>query len=141
VELYIHSLNTPSWHGAQLRETQGQLYLLHLEVKLSLYLTKNHAMKTCLGNGATAPRIFNLVTRWKRVVSSTLRSLYLRSKSRRYPLHVRLGRPQSRSGRGGEEKKSHHCPFRELNHGHPAHSLVSILTESFRFLLEFRSVS
>jgi hypothetical protein len=27
VELYLHSPNTPSWRGAQLGETQGQLYL------------------------------------------------------------------------------------------------------------------
>jgi hypothetical protein len=27
VELYIHSPNTPSWRGAQLKEAQGQLYL------------------------------------------------------------------------------------------------------------------
>jgi hypothetical protein len=28
VELYLHSPNTPSWRGAQLKEAQGQLYLL-----------------------------------------------------------------------------------------------------------------
>jgi hypothetical protein len=27
VELYLHSPNTPSWHGAQLKKSQGQLYL------------------------------------------------------------------------------------------------------------------
>jgi hypothetical protein len=26
-ELYFHSPNTPSWHGAQLKKAQGQLYL------------------------------------------------------------------------------------------------------------------
>jgi len=30
VELYIYSTNTPSWHGAQLKKAQGQLYLLPL---------------------------------------------------------------------------------------------------------------
>jgi hypothetical protein len=31
VELYLHSPNTPSWRGAQLKKAQGQLYLyLHL---------------------------------------------------------------------------------------------------------------
>jgi len=30
VELYIHSLNTPSWSDAQLKKAQGQLYLLLL---------------------------------------------------------------------------------------------------------------
>jgi hypothetical protein len=33
-----------------------------------------------------------------------------------------------------EEKKSHHCPCWELNPGHPAHSVVSILTELPWFL-------
>jgi hypothetical protein len=39
----------------------------------------------------------------------------------------RLGGHQSRSGRGVEEEKSQNCPCRELNPGHPAHNLVSIL--------------
>jgi hypothetical protein len=30
VELYLHSASTPSWCGAQLKEAQGQLYLLPL---------------------------------------------------------------------------------------------------------------
>jgi len=33
--------------------------------KLSLYLTKHHAMKTYWGNGGIAPRILNLGTRWR----------------------------------------------------------------------------
>jgi len=28
VDPYLHSLNTPSWRGAQLKEAQGQLYIL-----------------------------------------------------------------------------------------------------------------
>jgi hypothetical protein len=27
VQLYRHSLNTPSWRGAQLKKAQGQLYV------------------------------------------------------------------------------------------------------------------
>jgi hypothetical protein len=41
------------------------------------------------------------------------------------PLAARLGRPQSRFGRGGEEKHSFH--FRELT----SRNLVTILTELF----------
>jgi hypothetical protein len=42
---------------------------------------------------------------------------------------------ERQSGRGGEEKKSLHCLFRELNLGRPARSLVTILTElSRRFM-------
>jgi hypothetical protein len=40
------------------------------------------------------------------VVSFTPRSLYLQGNSPWYPMDRRLGGPQSRSGRGGEEKNS-----------------------------------
>jgi hypothetical protein len=52
-----------------------------------------------------------------------------RDKSPPYTLDRRLYGPQSRSGRGGEENKSHHCPCRESNPDHPVPSLVSVLTE------------
>jgi hypothetical protein len=42
------------------------------------------------------------------VVSFTTRPLYPQGKSPWYPLDRRLGGPQSRSGRGGEEKNSQH---------------------------------
>jgi hypothetical protein len=52
---------------------------------------------------------------------------YPQGKSPRYPLDRRLGGPQSRSGRGGEEKdvpsSAEHQP------GRPSHILVTILTE------------
>jgi hypothetical protein len=60
-------------------------------------------MKTYWGGGI-APRILDLDTRWKWVVSFTPQPLYRQGKSPRYPLDRRLGGPQSRSGRGGEEK-------------------------------------
>jgi hypothetical protein len=31
VELYLHSLSTPSWRGAQLGGAQGELYLYNRE--------------------------------------------------------------------------------------------------------------
>jgi hypothetical protein len=40
------------------------------------------------------------------VVSFTTLPLYTQGKSPSYPLDRRLGRPQSRCGRGGEEKNS-----------------------------------
>jgi hypothetical protein len=40
----------------------------------------------------------------------TLRPLYSQGKSPWYPLDGRLGGPQSRSGRGGEEKNSQSPP-------------------------------
>jgi hypothetical protein len=51
------------------------------------------------GSWGLAPHSLHLSTRWKWVVSFTPRW-----KSPRYVLDGRLGGPQSRSGRGGEEK-------------------------------------
>jgi hypothetical protein len=45
------------------------------------------------------------------------------------PIRYEARAPRRRSGRGGEGKKSRHCPCRELNPGHPARSLVCLLTE------------
>jgi hypothetical protein len=70
-----------------------------------------------------APRILGLGTRWRRVVSFTLRPLYPQRKSPRYPLGRRLGGSQSRSGRGGEEKNSQPPPGIEpQDPGRPARS-------------------
>jgi hypothetical protein len=55
-------------------------------------------------SGYIDPRILELSISWKSVVSFTLRPLYSPGKSPRYPLYRRLGGPQSRSGRRGEEK-------------------------------------
>jgi hypothetical protein len=63
-------------------------------------------MKTFWMSGAIAPRILDPCTRWKWVVSFTPRPLFPQGKSPWYPLDRRLGGPQSRSGRGGEEKNS-----------------------------------
>jgi hypothetical protein len=49
---------------------------------------------------------FSLGTRWRWVVSFTPLPLYHQGKISWYPLDRRLGGPQSRSGRGGEEKNS-----------------------------------
>jgi hypothetical protein len=49
--------------------------------------------------------------------------LHRRGNSPRYLFDKRLGGPQSRSGRGGEEKNS--CPSRESNPDRPARILVA----------------
>jgi hypothetical protein len=56
--------------------------------------------------GGIAPRILDLGTRWRRVVSFTPWPLCPQGKSPWYPLDRRLGGPQNRSGRGGEEPVS-----------------------------------
>jgi hypothetical protein len=82
------------------------ILLSPIRTTLSLCLPKHHAMKTYWGSGSIAPRILDLSTRWRGVVSLTPRPLYPQGKSPWYPLDRRLGGPQSRSGRGDEEKIS-----------------------------------
>jgi len=60
-------------------------------VKFYLCSTKHHAMKTYWEVEVIFPRIINLGTRWRWVVSFTTRPLYSRSKSPRYALDRRLG--------------------------------------------------
>jgi hypothetical protein len=53
-----------------------------------------------------------------------------------YPLDRRLGGPQNRSGRGGEEKNSQSPPGVEpYDPNRPARSLVAIPTELSRLLI------
>jgi len=44
-------------------------------------------------------------------------------------LDRRLGGPQCRSGRDGEDEMELHYPYRELIAGRPARSLVTTVTE------------
>jgi hypothetical protein len=71
-----------------------------VKVKLSLCLTKHHAMKTYWRGEGIAPRILDHGTKRRLVVSFTSRSLYRRGNSPRCPLYRRLGGPQSQSGHG-----------------------------------------
>jgi hypothetical protein len=95
----------PHITGRQVYKTE---YLISLKVKVKLFLclTKHHSMKAYSASGGIAPRILNLGTRWRWVVSFTPQPLYPQGKSPWYPLDKRLGGPQSRSGRGGEGKNS-----------------------------------
>jgi hypothetical protein len=51
-----------------------------------------------------------------------------------YPLNMKFIGPQGRSGRGGEEEKSHHSLCRLIT-GLPARSVVTVLTELPRLFL------
>jgi hypothetical protein len=75
-------------------------------------------MKTYWGSADIAPRILDLSTRLRPVVSFTPRP--------RYNLDRRLGGPQSRYGHSVKEKYSHHSTSRELNPGHSTRRLVSV---------------
>jgi hypothetical protein len=67
-------------------------------------------MKAYWGSGGIAPRIFDLGTRWRWVVSFTPWPLYPQGKSPWYPLDRRLGGPQRRSWHSSEEKNSQLLP-------------------------------
>jgi hypothetical protein len=67
-------------------------------------------MKAYWESGGIAPRILDLGSRWRWVVSFTARPLYFQAKSPWYALDRRLDGPESRSGRGGEGKKSQPLP-------------------------------
>jgi hypothetical protein len=73
--------------------------------KLSLYWTNKSTMPwRRMGSGRIKPRIVDLGTSWRWVVSFTSQPLYPLWKSPRYPLDGRLGGPQNRSGLREEEK-------------------------------------
>jgi hypothetical protein len=74
-------------------------------------------MKSYWGGGI-APRVLDLSTRRKCVIRFTLRQLYPRGKTPQYLLDKRLGEPQSRSGRGVEEKNFQPPPGIELPNPH-----------------------
>jgi len=111
-----------------------------MKVKLSLWLTKHHAMKTCWWSGGIAPRILDLNTRWRWTVSFTPRPIYTQKKNPRYPLDRRLGGPKSRSGHGVEEKNSEPPPgFEPQSSDRPARSQSVWLSYpgSYAYLYKF----
>jgi hypothetical protein len=80
------------------------------KVKLSLCLTKHHAMEAYQGSGGIAPLI---LWPWHLMEVSgqqTPRPLYPQGKSPWYPLDRRLDGLQSHSGCGGEGKNSQPPP-------------------------------
>jgi hypothetical protein len=70
------------------------------------------------------------------VISFTPRTLYPQGKSPWYPLDRRLGGPQSRSGRGGEDKNSQPLPGNE-----PLNILIYQYVFTLKFGLEIIQVS
>jgi hypothetical protein len=103
----------PVWTGLRREKfpsPSGNRTMIVQYGRLSLCLTKRHAMKTYGGSVGTAPRILDLGTRLRWVLRFTPRPLYPRGKSSWYPLDRRLGGPQSRSWHGGEEKNSQPLP-------------------------------
>jgi hypothetical protein len=69
------------------------------EVKFSLCLIKQYAMKASGGMAVQIPPFPGLCTGWRSIVSFTPRPLYLPEKSPRYPSDRRLGGLHNLSGR------------------------------------------
>jgi hypothetical protein len=72
------------------------------------------------------PCILVLGTGWRCVVSFTVRPLYPRGMGNRYPLDWRLGGPQNRSGRRGEEQNL--APTRTRNATQPPKPVARLCT-------------
>jgi hypothetical protein len=89
-------------------------------------LINHHATNTYWGSRDKAPRILKLGTKWRWMVSFTLRPLGRRRKDpgNRWI----IGWVGPRVGLDAATKRKNPCPCRELNHNRPARSLVTILT-------------
>jgi hypothetical protein len=96
--------------------------------------TKHHVMGAYWESEGIAPRILDLGTRWRWMVSFTHRPLNPQGKIPWYPLDRRLGGTQSWSGRGVEEKNSQPLAGTRTPN-HPA-----CTTELSRFLHEKRKM-
>jgi hypothetical protein len=99
------------WCRRRMRMRVKGHYFQHLSYSLCFNWAPHH--EGVLGSGGIAPRILDLGTKWRWLVSFTLRPLYPQGKSPWYPWDRRLGGLQSRSGRGGEKKIP--LPHRDSN--------------------------
>jgi hypothetical protein len=69
------------WSGKRNVTWNSTYTFIKVKIKLSLFLTKLHAMKTYWGSGGIALRILDLATRWRWMVSFTPRPLYPRERA------------------------------------------------------------
>jgi hypothetical protein len=85
-----------------------RVYVMLIVIQFAAFSCSFLHHEGVLENGCIDPRIPDLGTSWRWVVSFIPRPLYPRGKSPRYPLDRRLGGPQNRSGRRGREKNRAH---------------------------------
>jgi hypothetical protein len=89
--------------------------------------------ETVWGSGSISPRVLNLGTRQRQLVTSIPRQLFLQSQSLQSALGTRICGPRNQCGH--EEKKN--ClllsGIKHWHHDHPARNLVTTLTELFEF--------
>jgi hypothetical protein len=86
---------------------------LKVKVKLCLCLTKHHAMKAYVGNGGIAPRILDLGTRWRWVISFTPQPLY--PQERTPGIHWIGGWVSPRAGLDAGVRRKIPSPYRDSN--------------------------
>jgi hypothetical protein len=96
-------------------------------------------MKAYCRSGDTDPRILNLGTRWRWVVSFTLRPLYLQEEAS--CTHWIGGWVGTRAGLDAVTRRNHPILRRESNPCCPSRSLVTILTELSRIFVHTRLIS
>jgi hypothetical protein len=97
-------------------------------VKMSLCLTKYHAMKKYSGSGGANPLILSLSIRWIRVAIFMPRPRPLCTRSKSHDTHWVGGWVCPRAGLDAVAKKRNPCPCRESSPGRWARSLVTVLT-------------
>jgi hypothetical protein len=88
---------------------EGFKFIFDRQVKvksLCFVLTEHHAIKAYWGSGGIAPRIVTSAIDGGEWSASRPGRFISQGKSPWYPLDRMVGGPQSRSGRGGEEKNS-----------------------------------
>jgi hypothetical protein len=102
---------------------------------------KHHYMKTYGGDGGIAPCILSLGTRWAGEWSASRPGHFTpRGTSPQHPLDRSLCGSQSRSGRGGEEKKSTPCPSQECHFKQAKFEVPKIWTSFFMLFIEMLTV-
>jgi len=102
-----------------------------LEGKIQTDGGKGTGLKGMLWSNGIDRFTFDLGVRWSWLVKFMLRPFHSRSKIRYFPWNRRVGVPQSRRGRWGEEKTLLPLPRIEAQFlGSPARILVTMPTES-----------
>jgi hypothetical protein len=96
---------TPLWRRTQLKAQRQEYPYIH-DTTCPCALNKHHVMKAYWGSGGIDPHI-NLGTRCGQLHAP---AALPQGKGPWYPLDRRLGGPQNRSRRSGEEKNSQPLP-------------------------------
>jgi hypothetical protein len=114
----------------KMRPRTLQTAIPHYEIVSCAYISP--LLESVWVSGGIAPRILNLCTRWRWVVSFMTQPLYPRGKNPRYPLDRRLGGPENRLDT--VVKRKIFLPVPGIDFSRPTRSLVTILPELSQLL-------